>query len=266
MKTHAEFKNLGIDVVMNRRFLEFDALGGGIYYYALIICLGFLLAWLYISREEKRYTKSDDLTNMILWGLPVGVISARLYYVIFSFSDYKDNLWDVFKIYNGGLAIYGGVIGALLTVIIYTRVKKLSTLHYLDLGAMGFLIGQAVGRWGNFVNGEAHGGICSEDYILGMHINGAGPYHPTFLYESALNILGFLIILFLSRRIKYEGFRANAYIIWYGTVRFFIEGLRTDSLYIPGTVIRASQALSLALALLGICLMAVKFYKKSKKE
>lgn len=266
MKTHVEFKNLGIDLVMNRRMVEFDALGGGIYYYALIICAGFLLAWLYVSREEKRRFSGDDLTNMILIGLPAGVISARLYYVIFSFESYKDNLWEIFEIWNGGLAVYGGVIGAALTVIIYTRVKKLPVLHYLDLAAMGFLIGQSIGRWGNFVNGEAHGVLCPDGFLLGMHINGAGPFHPTFFYESALNALGFLVILLISRRVNYDGLRANLYIIWYGVVRFFVENLRTDSLYIPGTEIRVSATLSLALAAAGAVILILTVKKRRKMQ
>lgn len=266
MKTHVEFKNLGIDLLMNRRLIEFDAFGGGIYYYAVIICVGFLLAYLYINHEEKKFTKSDDLTNILIIGIPVGVISARIYYVIFSFADYKDSLSDIFKIWEGGLAIYGGVIGAVLTVLIYCRIKKLSALHYLDLAAMGFLIGQCVGRWGNFVNGEAHGSVCGESFILGMYVNGEGPYHPTFLYESVLNFLGFLLILFLSGKISYEGFRANCYLIWYGLVRFLIEGLRTDSLYIPGTPIRVSQALSALMFLSGIIIMAFTVKKQRKKK
>lgn len=266
MRTHVEFKNLGLDFVMNRRLIEFDAFGGGIYYYALIICLGFLLAWLFVNREEKKLTKSEDLSNMLLIGIPAAVVSARAYYVIFSFSDYKDNLWDVFKIWNGGLAIYGGVIGAVLTVVIYCRVKKLSVLHYLDLAAMGFLIGQSVGRWGNFVNGEAHGALCSDTYLLGMHINSQGPFHPTFLYESVLNIIGFFIIYFISKKISGNGFRANCYLIWYGAVRTFVEGLRTDSLYLFGTGIRVSQALSVLMLVSGIVLMTAAFCKKIYKK
>lgn len=265
MMTHVEFKNLGIDLLLNRRAVEFDALGGGIYYYALIICTGFLLAWLYISREEKKYTKSEDLLNMVLIALPVAIVSARLYYVLFSFNDYKDDLSDIFKIWNGGLAIYGGVIGAVLAVIIYCRVKKLSILHYLDLLAMGLLIGQSVGRWGNFVNGEAHGALVSESFLLGMTVNGEGPYHPTFLYESVLNALGFLIILLLAKKFKFEGFRAACYLIWYGLVRFMIEGLRTDSLYLPGTEIRVSQALSGVMFVSGIIIMVILIRKEKNK-
>lgn len=263
MRTHVEFKNLGIDLLLNRRAVEFDALGGGIYYYALIICLGFILAWLYISREEKKYSKSDDLINLVLIALPAAVVSARLYYVIFSFNDYKDDLSEIFKVWNGGLAIYGGVIGAAATVFIYCRVKKLSILHYLDLLAMGLLIGQSVGRWGNFVNGEAHGALVSDSYLLGMTVNGEGPYHPTFLYESILCALGFLVIFLLSKKIKTEGFKSSAYLIWYGAARFFIEGLRTDSLFIPGTGIRVSQALSAAMFLTGVIIMA-RFVRKKK--
>lgn len=266
MKTHVEFPNLGIDLVLNRRIIEFDALGGGIYYYAVIICLGFFLAWLYINRKEKKAgVSTEPILDMVLYALPAAIICARLYYVIFSFDSYKDNLSDVFKIWEGGLAIYGGVIGAMATIIIYCKVKKLSALHYLDLVSFGLFIGQAVGRWGNFVNGEAHGSICSDDFLLGMCINGSGPFHPTFLYESMLNTIGFLTLHFLSKKVKYEGFCLYFYLAWYGLIRFFIEGMRTDSLYIPGTEIRTSQALSLMLFAAGSAMLILKAVKSRQK-
>ncbi|MBR6719868.1 MAG: prolipoprotein diacylglyceryl transferase [Clostridia bacterium] len=266
MKTHIEFPNLGIDLNLNRRLVEFDALGGGIYYYAVIICLGFFLAWLYINNKEKRTGKSTEpILDMVLYALPAAIICARLYYVIFSFDSYKDDLSDIFKIWEGGLAIYGGIIGAMAVIIIYCRTKKLSVLHYLDLVSIGLFIGQAVGRWGNFVNGEAHGSVCSDSFLLGMCINGRGPFHPTFLYESVLNIAGFTVLHFLSKKIKYEGFCLYFYLTWYGLVRFFIEGLRTDSLYIPGTEIRTSQALSLVLFIVGITLL-IKTIKANRQK
>ena len=262
MKTHVEFPNLGIDLTLHRRLIEFDALGGGIYYYAVIICLGFFLAWLYINNKEKKAKISTEpILDMVICALPAAIISARLYYVIFSFDSYKDNLADIFKVWEGGLAIYGGVIGAMATIIIYCKVKKLSALHYLDLVSMGLFIGQAVGRWGNFVNGEAHGSLCSDGFLLGMMVNGDGPFHPTFLYESLLNITGFIILHFLSKKVTFEGFCLYFYLSWYGLIRFFIEGLRTASLYIPGTEIRMSQALSLVLLIFGVTMLIISLRK-----
>ncbi len=266
MKTHVVFPNLGIDITMNRRLIEFDALGGGIYYYALIICLGFILAWLYINREDKKINgKNDHILDMVLIGLPVSIIFARAYYVIFSFDDFKDNLSDIFKVWNGGIAIYGGIIGAVLTVFFYCKKKKLSFIYYLDLLAPSLMIGQAVGRWGNFVNGEAHGDFCSPDFIFGMMINGEGPFHPTFLYESVGNAVGFLILHLITRKEKFTGFRLCFYMIWYGALRFFVENLRTDSLYIPNTEIRVSALLSFFIFISGLILMIIASRKNRQK-
>lgn len=256
MKTHVVFEHLGIDVTMNRRLIDFPALGGGIYYYALIICFGFLLAWLYVDRRQKRCGDDPEhLLNMILIGLPVAVISARLYYVLFSLPEYLDRPLDMFKIWEGGLAIYGGVLGAAAVGIVYCRLHKLSLLHYFDLAAVGFLIGQIIGRWGNFVNGEAHGSLVSEAFVFGMKVNGEGPFHPTFFYESVLNLIGLILILLLARRFTFDGFQASGYLIWYGAVRMCVEGLRTDSLFIPGTPIRVSQLLSGVFLVFGIVLL-----------
>ncbi len=266
MKTHVEFPVLGIELSMNRRLIEFDALGGGIYYYAVIICLGFILAWLYINHKEKKAgLKTEPILDMVIYALPVSIICARAYYVLFSLESYKDNWTDIFKIWNGGIAIYGGIMGAMATIIIYCRIKKLSALHYLDLAAMGLMIGQSVGRWGNFVNGEAHGSLCSPDYLLGMCINGEGPFHPTFLYESLLNLTGFIILHFLCKKLRFDGLPLSFYLIWYGLVRFFVEGLRTDSLYFFGTGIRTSQALSLILLVTGIVLLTAVIKRERKK-
>ena len=266
MKTHVEFPALGIDLTMNRRLIEFDALGGGIYYYAVIICLGFILAWLYVNHKEKKAgNPKEPLLDMIIFGLPAAIICARAYYVLFSLESYKDNWTDIFKIWNGGIAIYGGVIGAMATVLIYCGIKKLSALHYLDLAAMGLMIGQSVGRWGNFVNGEAHGSLTSPDFFLGMYVNGKGPFHPTFLYESLLNITGFIILHFLCKKIRFDGFPLSFYLIWYGTARFFIEDLRIDSLYFFNTGIRTSQALSLLLVIAGAVLLYILIKKERKK-
>ncbi len=267
MKTHVAFPNLGLDMTLNRRLVEFDAFGGGIYYYALIICAGFILAWLYISHEDKKLKgKNDRILDMVLIGLPVSIIFARAYYVIFSFDSYKDNLLDIFKVWNGGIAIYGGIIGAFLTVFLYCRKNELSVIYYLDLLAPALMIGQALGRWGNFVNGEAFGSLTSENYLLGMMVNGEGPYHPTFFYESMGNALGFLILHSITRKSRFSGFRLYFYMIWYGALRFFVEALRTDSLYIPDTDIRVSSLLSALIFITGLCLMITGYMKNRQKN
>lgn len=260
MTTHVVFENLGIDLLLNRRAFTFNALGGGIYWYAIIILTGFALAYLYVSREEKKLSGSTDtMIDIILFAVPISIIFARLYYCIFSWNSYKDNLSDIFKIWNGGLAIYGGVIGAFLTILIYCRIKKLPALHYFDLCATGLLIGQSVGRWGNFVNGEAYGGLVDESYILAMTVNGKGPFHPTFLYESFFNFLGFIVLILLAKKITWHGFRLYFYMAWYGIVRFFVEGMRSDSLYLmPG--IRVSQIVSLFLFIGGLSLILYKYF------
>lgn len=264
MVNSISFPNFGIDLELGETVKIF---GFDIYWYGIIIAFGMAVAvgtafWEF----HKKGLKSDDLVDFIIFAIPLGILGARLYYVIFSWDYYGRYPGEIYKIWNGGLAIYGGVIGAVLTVIVYCRIKKLSVLHYLDLAAMGFLIGQSVGRWGNFVNGEAHGALCSSDCILGMHINGKGPFHPTFLYESVLCAVGFLLIHFLAKKFNCTGFRANAYLIWYGASRFFVEGLRTDSLYIPGTEIRVSQGLSLLMLLCGVAVMAAAYIKKYRKN
>ncbi len=267
MKTHVSFPNLGLDFTMNRRLIEFDALGGGIYYYAVIICLGFFLGWAYINHKEKKAgNKTENILDLIIYCLPVSIICARAYYVLFSLDSYKDNWTDIFKIWNGGIAIYGGVIGVMSVILIYCKVKKLSALHYLDLAAAGLMIGQSIGRWGNFVNGEAYGSLCADGYLLGMLVNGEGPFHPTFLYESLLNATGFLLMHFLSKKFTFNGFSVSFYLIWYGAVRFFVEGLRSDSLYFFNTGIRTSQALSLILFVLGIALLIFLFKKRGKNS
>ncbi len=262
--THVVFKNLGIDVTMSRRLISFPALGGGIYYYAVIIVAGLFLAWFYINHKEKSEGGDPEhLVNMLLLGLPCAIVSARAYYVIFSLSEYT-SAWDMIKVWEGGLAIYGGIIGAVLAVWIYCRVNHLCALHYFDLALTGFMIGQCIGRWGNFVNGEAYGRLCSDSFLLGMYVNGEGPFHPAFLYESALNLLGFILLAALSKSQRYTGFRTAFYCVWYGVIRFFIEGLRTDSLMLGP--VRVSQMLSAALVLSGIILFAVVSRKGTRHD
>ena len=206
-----------------------------IYYYGLIIAVGLILAVLYGCKRSREFgIKEDDLVDGVLWVTPFAILCARAYYVIFSWERYVANPIEVFYIWEGGLAIYGGVLGALLGVAVFCRIKKIKIAAMLDLVLMGFLIGQSIGRWGNFINREAFGAETLSFFRMGL----LNPYtdivtfvHPTFLYESAWNALGFVILHVASKHRRYDGQMALAYAAWYGLGRTFIEGLRADSLY-----------------------------------
>lgn len=213
-------------------------------WYGLIIAIGFSLAVLYACKRAPQFgMTSDNLIDILLIALPVSIIGARAYYVVNSWSYYREHLNEIFHIWEGGLAIYGAVIAAFLTAFIYGRIKKTDFLSLFDLGSLGFLIGQIVGRWANFVNAEAFGGPTNAPW--GMSINGGAPVHPTFLYESLWNLIGFACLHFYSKRRHFKGEVALLYFTWYGLGRFFIEGLRTDSLYLGATGIRISQLFAL---------------------
>ena len=217
-----------------------------IHLYGVVIALGMLLAVLYACRRSKDFGLTEDhIVDGVLWVVPFAILCARAYYCIFAWDAYRDNPISVLYIWNGGLAIYGGVLGAVLGVWVYTRVKKISTGAVLDLVALGFLIGQAIGRWGNFFNREAFGSETGSFLRMGLYNTFTGVteyHHPTFLYESVWNLAGFVLLHFLSKRRKYDGQVALGYAAWYGLGRMFIEGLRTDSLY-WGTF-RVSQVLA----------------------
>ncbi len=233
-----------------------------IYYYGIIIAVGFLLAVLYASRVHKRFDISmDDVYDYIIWGVIAGVICARLYYCI-TFTDeagvhtYLRDPAAMLRIRDGGLAIYGGVIGAVLALIVRSRMKKQSVFPILDVMSFGFLIGQLVGRWGNFFNREAYGYETDVFCRMGLTLGGATVYvHPTFLYESLWNLLGLLLLHFHSKKHrKWQGQYFLAYLIWYGFGRAAIEGLRSDSLWLVPGVIRISQLLGLVSALAALVL------------
>ena len=235
--------------------------GGGIYWYGIIIGLGIVLAVLYCRHLAKMENENKDLiTDLVIYALPISVIFARTYYVAFSWENYKDNVIDVFKIWEGGIAIYGAIIGAVLTAWIFFRIKKVNVLKMFDICSLGLLIGQMVGRWGNFVNAEAYGGPCA--FPWGMSINGGKCVHPTFLYESLWNFIGFLILSKLNKKRPFYGFTFYLYIVWYGTGRFFIEGMRTDSLYLGG--IRISQMVGLICVVVGAIVLIVNLKKRRK--
>ena len=206
-----------------------------IHFYGIIIACGLLLAVLYGCKRCKEFGFSaDDLTDGVLWIVPFAILCARLYYCAFEWDSYKNNPISVLYIWNGGLAIYGGVIGAALGVILFGKIKKLKVGAVLDLVALGFLIGQAMGRWGNFFNREAFGAATDSFMKMGLfnkYTQSWEYYHPTFLYESVWNVAGFVLLHYLSKKRQYDGQIALSYAAWYGLGRTFIEGLRMDSLY-----------------------------------
>ena len=201
----------------------------------LIIAVGMLLAVLYASKRSKEFgLKEDDLIDGVLWVTPFAIICARLYYCIFEWDQYASNPISILYIWNGGLAIYGGVLGAVIGLSVFCKVRKIKATAMMDVVALGLLIGQSVGRWGNFMNREAFGAPTDSFLRMGLYDTATGAveyYHPTFLYESLWNFVGFLLLHFLSKKRKYDGQVALGYVAWYGLGRAFIEGLRMDSLY-----------------------------------
>lgn len=238
-------------------------IGNGIYWYGIIICAGLLLAVYFCSKQAKKYGLTEDnVYDMIVWQIPLCIIGARLYYVLFYLDLYRNadgslNFSKVIAVWDGGLAIYGAVIVAFFVLFLFCKVKKLSFGAFADLGVMGLLIGQSIGRWGNFMNREAFGGETTLPWRMRLWTS-ATEYievHPTFLYESLWNLVGLLIIFFFISRIRtFDGESACFYFIWYGMGRAMIEGMRTDSLYffdwkLFGQPIRVSQALSMLMVL-----------------
>jgi phosphatidylglycerol:prolipoprotein diacylglycerol transferase len=190
---------------------------------------------LYACRRSKQFgLKEDDIIDGVLWVTPFAILCARVYYCVFSWDMYKDNPISILYIWEGGLAIYGGVLGAILGVVVFCKCKKISVAALLDLVALGFLIGQSAGRWGNFFNREAFGAPTESFLRMGLFNNFTGAveyYHPTFLYESVWNFCGFVLLHYLSKRRQYDRQIALGYAAWYGLGRVWIEGLRMDSLY-----------------------------------
>lgn len=238
-------------------------IGKGVYWYGIIIAIGLLMALLFCMKQRKKYGISeDDLLDGLLWGIPFGIIGARLYYVIFYLDLYRNsdgtiNWREVIAIWDGGLAIYGGVIATVIVALLLSRRRKFKIGAMLDLVVMGLLIGQIFGRWGNFMNREAFGAETTLPWRMQLTTT-AGTLievHPTFLYESLWNLIGLLLIVFVvSKARRFDGENTLFYFLWYGIGRFWIEGLRTDSLYlfnwtIAGQPIRVSQALSLVMVL-----------------
>ena len=244
-------------------------------FYGLIIAVGLILAVLYGWKRSKQFgIKGDDITDGVLWIVPFAILCARLYYCAFRWVEdgYAEDPLSILYIWKGGLAIYGGVIGAVIGVTVFCLIKKIKLPALLDLVALGFLIGQSIGRWGNFFNREAFGAETESFLRMGlmltsdrMSIGTELYYHPTFLYESLWNAAGFVMLHFLSKRRKYDGQIALGYAAWYGLGRALIEGLRTDSLYWgPFRVSQMLAAVSCAAAVIVLLIMSFKYHAPEK--
>ncbi len=249
----------------------FTIFGKNIYFYGVIIALGFVLGTLYCARNARRFgIKSDDVYDFMLWTIPLSIIGARLYYVLFRLPHYIQHPSEIFAIWEGGLAIYGGVIAGIIVAVVLCRKKKIPLLAMLDLLVYGLLIGQIIGRWGNFMNREAFGAQTDVFCRMGLTApDGTQIFvHPTFLYESLWNLAGLIFLIVWERKDKrkYDGQCLLFYFFWYGIGRAWIEGLRTDSLYIGSTNIRVSQALSIVLALISFIILIVQSRREHSPE
>lgn len=282
------FPNLGIYLHNVPR--SFSVFGFTIAFYGLIIGIGVMAGLLAVTKIAKKTGQNpDDYWDLAIWGILFGVVGARLYYVAFSWDDYKDNLLNIFKLRSGGLAIYGGVIAAYITLYVWCRIKKKSMALVGDTAMPGLILGQAIGRWGNFMNREVFG-----DYYNGLfsmqlpvsdvrdpsditekiasHIPAGANYinvHPTFLYESVWNLLVFVLLLVYRKHKKFDGEICLLYLGGYGVGRFIIEGIRTDTLFVPGTTVPVSQVLALVMVVAAIVidiLVRVRLKKRAAEK
>ncbi|MBQ4572976.1 MAG: prolipoprotein diacylglyceryl transferase [Clostridia bacterium] len=283
------FPKLGLSLDVYENFLEIP-FGGDtltIKFYGVIIAFGFILAALFGGRKAYVWKMSlDHMVDVLIYGIIGAVIGARLYYVAFQWDYYKNNLLSIFKIWEGGLAIYGGIIGGIIAAYFVCKKTGLPFLKLLDLIGMALPIGQGIGRWGNFTNQEAFGinttsifGMTSDkivDYInshqqefaeYGIQMNPDLPVHPTFLYESVWCLLGFVVLYIVCQKFhKFDGQLILGYGIIYGLERTVVEGLRIDSLYIANTNLRVSQLVSLALVIVCTVITIYKFVKLNKEK
>ena len=259
------FPSLGISVNPPRSI----SLGPlNIYFYGIIIACGLVLAVLYCMNRSKEFgIQEDDILDGVLWVTPFAICCARAYYCIFAWHEYAADPISVLYIWNGGLAIYGGVIGALIGVSVLCKLKKIKLPTMLDLVLLGSLIGQSIGRWGNFMNREAFGAPTDSFLRMGLYNTLTGQteyYHPTFLYESVWNLCGFVLLHFLSKRRKYDGQIALCYAAWYGLGRCLIEGLRMDSLYWGS--FRVSQVLAGISCVAAVIVLIWQHFREHPKE
>ena len=242
---------------------SFVLFGRTFYFYGVIIAIGFLLGILYCAHRSEKLVgiPTDDLYDFVLWMIHTVIVGARLYYVIFRWNEYAQHPADIFKVWEGGLAIYGGILAGLLLVILWCARRKIPFGALGDLASFGLLIGQCIGRWGNFLNREAFGRETDAFCRMGLTMPGQNPIyvHPTFLYESLWNFVGFLALhfYFKKHKRKFDGEIMLLYVAWYGLGRSMIEGLRTDSLYIGSTGIRVSQLLAAVSCVAALALLLI---------
>lgn len=284
--TDIAFPNLGIYLENVPR--KFTVFGFDIYFYGLIIGIGVLIGVLmavHLAKKEKM--DPDIIWDFAIYAVIFSVIGARLYYVAFSWDDYKDNLLSILNTRKGGMAIYGGVIGAFITLFVYSRIKKCSPYQIGDCGVFGLVVGQIIGRWGNFFNREVFGQYTdslfamrlpvdavrvkdiSESHLAGMEAMGAVNFiqvQPTFLYEGVGNLVVLALMYLYHKKKKYHGQMCLFYLGGYGIVRFFVEGIRTDQLMIPGTQIPVSQMLGIVMFVGSVVANGVILYLLKKKK
>lgn len=257
------FPGLGLEFTINR--VAFTVFGKSIFWYALIILTGFILGVLFVARNAKKQgINTEYIFDIAFWGLIFSVICARIYYVIFDPDCLDGNILNIVKIWEGGIAIYGALIGAVATALVYCRIKKLPTLKIFDLCAPGLFIGQLIGRWGNFVNAEVYGGETSLPWR--MTINGGEGVHPLFLYESLWNLLGLIILLLFKKKKKTDGQCFFFYSLWYGVGRLFLEGMRQEQyiLYVIPNKLGISQLVAFAVIIVSTAFL-IFLHKKSAK-
>lgn len=262
MTNLVQFPGLGLSFHLNR--VAFTIGGVSIYWYGVCIAVGLCLALIFAFRHSLEFgVDPDSMVDVILIGVVLGIISARAYYVAMAPFKYE-SIWEMIAIRDGGLAIYGGIIGGAITLLVVAKRKKIPAPVLLDVAGMGVIIGQLMGRWGNFMNREAHGAVT--DTFLKMGLQDASGvvtyYHPTFLYESVWNLIGFIGLHFFSKKRKFDGEVFLAYVAWYGLGRVWIEGLRTDSLYLFSTGIRVSQLVAAVSFLAAAGILAWVLVKK----
>lgn len=242
-----------------------------IYWYSLFILLGVIIAYFLISKESKKHNiDANVILDLMFYTIIVGIIGARIYYVIFNLDYYSQNLSEIFKVYNGGLAIHGAVIFGIIFVYFFSKKKNISFLRILDICAPALIIAQCIGRWGNFFNSEAYGSMTTLNtlrkmYIPNFIINGmfidGNYYYPTFFFESILCFAGFILIMCIRKRKNIKlGIQTGTYFIWYGVIRFFIESLRTDSLMFLN--LKMAQIVSIIGIIIGIILLITSRKRK----
>ena len=298
MTNVVSFPGLGLEFTLNR--VAFHLFARPVYWYGVIIALGFLLAVLWCCRRSAEFgIRQDDILDMLIAAVPLCIIGLRAYYVVFYLDLFKkpDGSLDwekILRISDGGLAIYGAIIMAAIVLLVFCRWRKISFLAFADLGVQGLFIGQCIGRWGNFMNVEAYGsvtgapwrmcaasiaeelrrgGLLESEAAYQAVLDGTLGVHPTFLYESLWNLAGLVLVYVISRKAyKFDGQLFMFYLFWYGTGRFWIEGLRTDSLYffgleLFGAPVRVSQVVALvtALAGAGVLIWQLWFYKGERR-